>query len=201
MRALACFVFLSAFGLVAALWPAAVGAQCASVESPNSQYHGDQIHFQAGMGISGSEIQDAIAMWDSGCSGQMGNDFPGLLNGGSGGASYTVIHGGHNPDNAHCGVHVGNTITVFDSSTKSDGSRQSCGNTTQNLAHEIGHVLGLNDAPQTAQCQNHIMAWINRNNAFSRSVKPEECNKVDSKWRTSNEPSGGGGGQTTPPCV
>ena len=180
------------------IWPS--GSMCLS-ESPAGQYFGDQIQLIPGSGFDASLIDGAISMWDSGCSGQMGIDFPALQNGGSGGAAYTVTMGGINTENAHCGEHTGNTVILYTASTDAAGTRQSCGNTTMNLAHEIGHILGLDDAPQGTQCQHHIMAWINHNNAYSRSVSSEECIKVDSKWKTSHEPTGGGGGHDTPPCV
>jgi len=191
-----------AFCLIASFCPSTLSAQCASLEAPTGQYFGDQIQLIPGTGTDGSLINAAISMWDSGCSGQMGTDFPALQNGGSGGASYTVMMGGHNAESAHCGEHSGNAIIIYTSSTDAAGNRQSCGNVTMNLAHEIGHILGLNDAPQTTQCQFNIMAWINRNNGYSRSVSGEECTKVDNKWKTSTEPSGTGGiGQNPPPCI
>lgn len=72
-----------------------------------------------------------------------------------------------------------------------------------NLAHEIGHALGLGDAPVGTQCQFYIMAWINGTNTYSRSVQPEECSMVDTKWIGPGENSGGGGGNQggPPPCV
>jgi hypothetical protein len=175
-------------------------AQCSSVKNPDSTVSGVQVRYVSGSpGISDGMINSAISLWSSGCPGDMGTDFPTLVGGGSGGLTYTVFAGGHNSADADCGRFSGLTITIFASATE-NGNRRDCGNMTMNLGHEIGHSLGLADAPAGAQCQNFIMAWLTPGNLYSRSVQPEECSKVDSHWQMAGE-SQGGGVSTPPPCV
>jgi hypothetical protein len=45
------------------------------------------------------------------------------------------------------------------------------------LAHELGHVLGLLDAPDEHECRAAIMAAFNPNGP-ARSVTPMECAAV-----------------------
>ncbi len=74
-----------------------------------------------------------------------------------------------------CGVFRGNEIVLYRYSVRSNGSKRSCGDAALNLAHELGHVLGLDDAPRTLACRHHIMAKLSPNNLFRRSVKRAEC--------------------------
>lgn len=161
---------------------------------------GGQINFLAGAGVPAGLIDEAIGLWNSGCPGNVGNDFPALVNGGSGGPTYTIVMGGHNSSDGDCGRFSGSTITLFTSSTEG-GQRKDCGNLAMNLAHEFGHVLGLKDALGGNQCQFHIMSWINKDNLYSRAVQSEECSKVDGRWITPTEGGGGGGGGAGNPCV
>ena len=191
------------FGALLLFLPQSGSSQCASLKDPNSPRQGEQIHFQAGSGIDSTLIVAAIEMWQSGCPGDMGVDFPTLQSGGSGGASYTVVLEGHNGSDAHCGEFSASLIRLYTSSTDQYGNRQDCGNRTMNLAHEMGHVLGLADAPRSQNCEHNIMSWITRNNGGSRVVRSEECAQADLKWNTATELSGdrGGDGFVVRPCV
>jgi hypothetical protein len=181
------FSFLGIFMIV--LFPGLANPECSSLTNSGSTVVGDQIFLQPGSGVAPSLINGAIGQWSSGCSGSMGSDFPNLVNGSNPNApTYNVVMGGNSPDSS-CGRTQGTTITLY--TTATDGAtRFDCGSMTLNLAHEIGHVLGLADAPGATACQFHIMAGINRDNAFSRSVQGDECTQVDFKWRTSAESSG-----------
>ncbi len=53
----------------------------------------------------------------------------------------------------------------------------------QNLAHELGHVLGLNDAGDDNRCRYRIMGWVIPRKPF-RAVHPEECRSVGQRWLT-----------------
>lgn len=188
--------------LIALLAPERAQAQCSGLKNPDSSVTGSEIRYVAGSPeVSSALLNDAVQAWNTGCPGQFGEDFPTLLAGGSGGLTYTVAFGGHNSSDGDCGRFSGLTIMLFSSSTES-GQRKDCGNLTMNLAHEIGHTLGLADAPTGSQCQHHIMSWINRDNLYSRSVQPEECEKVDQRWSMPGETGGGAGGPITiTPCV
>lgn len=69
---------------------------------------------------------------------------------------------------------TGGTIRIWEQ--QSDG--QSClDNLPEIIAHEIGHVLGLANAPG---CEGYIMgppSW-----SYARSVQQEECAQFDTQW-------------------
>jgi hypothetical protein len=72
-----------------------------------------------------------------------------------------------------------------------------------NLAHEIGHLLGLPDASMTSSCTNFIMAELkgDGSNRTTRSVHGEECSDADTLWTTAYERDQhdpGEGGQCEP---
>lgn len=151
-----------------------------------------------GFGISGSDISAAIGMW--GTCASFGSGFPGLLLNGSGtyDISVQLIPGRRPSPTGGCGyldpqigsngAIIGGTIFVYEALY--DGT--SCGPTrAEVIAHELGHVLGLNDTT----CSGHIMSGNNLQ-AGSRVVWGEECSRVDQQWDTPNEPpppSGGSG--------
>lgn len=176
-------------------------AQCSSLKNPGSQLYATQVNIRAGSDGAATLIDGAIRMWSSGCQDAMGQDFPNLLNGGSGGIVVTVTQGSHNSADRECGRFQSNQIVLYTTATY-NGRRIDCGNQTMNLAHEIGHLLGLTDAPESASCQNHIMAWLNNNNLQTRAVREEECGKVDARWQMPTEPTGGDQGGLQPrPCI
>ena len=57
-----------------------------------------------------------------------------------------------------------------------------CGALGQNLMHELGHALGLADAPPS--CDSFAMAKLNPRNVFHRRVRPVECQLVEARWRS-----------------
>ena len=60
----------------------------------------------------------------------------------------------------------------------------------ENLAHELGHVLGLGDAATSRGCHLRIMSPIHEardKNLAGRSVHPEECLAVSYHWLTWDE--------------
>jgi hypothetical protein len=190
--------FLSGAILVAL--PGAILADCASLNSDTTVV-GANLYFQPGPGVDPSLIDGAIGAWTTGCGSVVGSGFPSLNNGSNATQpTYTVVLGGANSSGPACGRTSGTTITLY--SSASDGLTSfDCGSMTQNLSHEIGHTLGLADAPTGSPCQFFIMAPVNRANAFSRSVQDAECMKADFKWRTPHEGGSGNGGENQRPCV
>lgn len=153
--------------------------------------------------FSPSELGTAVAYW-SGCGG--GTDSPSLQVGGSGGVPVSVTRVAGSSPTGRCGradVHIGATshrvvavdITIY--THQNNGS--TCNPLTDEIAHELGHALGLADADSSA-CRQHIMGF--RDSGTTRSVGAEDCDQVDQNWALPGEPtSGGGAGGGGTPCV
>ena len=83
-----------------------------------------------------------------------------------------------------CASIRGHEITLHARARKPSGQVLSCGNLAQNLAHELGHFLGLNHASKAAHCRFDIMATIKPRNVSRRRVTAAECRAVDRQWQT-----------------
>ena len=123
----------------------------------------------------------AIGYWES-CAGY-GETFPRLVEGSSGTSVVNVRFVRGKSVGRHCGTFHGRTITLYASATAANSKPISCGSLEQNLAHEIGHVLGLDDV-ESPSCRRRIMSMIDPDTARSRRVHPEECALVGRKWLT-----------------
>ena len=152
-------------------------------------------------GFSISDLNAATAYWSK-CGG--GTDIPRMEVGGTGGIPVDVILIAGSSPTGRCGVsevQVGATTGRVVSATIKIYTKQNNGTSCQPLsdeiAHELGHVLGLADA-DSAACKQHIMGF--RDPGTLRSVGPEDCDQVDQNWTLPGESSGGGGGGGTP-CV
>ena len=59
---------------------------------------------------------------------------------------------------------------------------------TDTLAHELGHVYGLDNAPSDPTCLGHIMG--SRTPGGTRTVLADDCEVAQEKWLTPTEPEG-----------
>lgn len=84
---------------------------------------------------------------------------------------------------AQCGVFHGRSIDLYRFAVDTKDAIRSCGDPALVLAHELGHVLGLDDV-STDRCPNHIMSWIDSMNLDRRAVQPVECEIAAAGWRT-----------------
>lgn len=66
-------------------------------------------------------------------------------------------------------------IVLFTEFEDAQGNRSDCGDMTNNLAHEIGHYLGL-DHLINASCENHLMYWKHDGN---EALRASECQAAD----------------------
>lgn len=87
---------------------------------------------------------------------------------------------------AICGELRGREIVLYAFARLPNGAVVRCEPVAETLAHELGHVLGLLDAPNDASCSEHIMAAIPIH-GDRRSVSTGECDAVDARWRTASE--------------
>jgi hypothetical protein len=89
-----------------------------------------------------------------------------------------------NSGNQRCGIFRGRTIVLYVSALTSSGEVRSCGSMALNLAHELGHALGLGDSDDVAACDGTIMADLSSRNIFRRAVSAEECRLAGRRWLT-----------------
>lgn len=140
--------------------------------------------------VDAGTMGKAIGDWQSSCT-QYGTGFPTLVPNGKGGFPVTVtLHPGSSANtNGRCGVTtiayqngkiVSATINLW--TQQLNGSP--CSPAYDNLAHEIGHLLGEADAP--AGCNGHIMGAPTFAGS-PRTVFPDDCSDVDSLWMTPKE--------------
>jgi hypothetical protein len=134
-------------------------------------------------GLDAETARAALAMWGS-C-GAYGGGFPEIrLEPGSGrviSARLLPISG-----KAICGELRGREIVLYAFTRLRNGAVVRCEPVAETLAHELGHVLGLLDAPADAECSEHIMAALPIH-GDRRTVAAGECEAVDARWRTAAE--------------
>jgi len=95
-----------------------------------------------------------------------------------------------------CGTFAGDEIVLYSHARDGRGRpARSCGGPprlAETLAHELGHVLGLDDQYAT-RCAGYIMnqLWLTRSGApLERRVRPEECAAADTGFLTAAERGG-----------
>lgn len=134
-------------------------------------------------GIAARTARSAIAMWGS-C-GRAGAGFP-LFALDPPGTRVLTVRRAPTSGRAICGELRGSEIVLYAFALGAAGVVR-CEGEAQTLAHELGHVLGLADAPVGAGCAGHIMAANPGPGGRSRAVRAEECGAVDQRWRTPRE--------------
>jgi hypothetical protein len=89
-----------------------------------------------------------------------------------------------------CGTFQGMSIVLHRGTLDLRGRPRFCGAVAANLAHEIGHVLGLDDDPGFHADVGPTGVMTSTTAAIAgppRSVTPRECVAVDRRWMTSLE--------------
>ena len=144
--------------------------------------------YSAGIGVlvhytvSGSVVEEAVGQWKV-CEGY-GTEFPPFLVGSNGSQTVLVRYGGRSDHPNRCGSFNGAIIHLYSSTLDDNGRLVSCGPQAELLAHELGHALGLDDAPKAKACRAHAMARIHATERNHRSVQPGECGTVGRRWVT-----------------
>ncbi len=90
------------------------------------------------------------------------------------------------PGLGQCGFFAGETITIHRLVLVDNERIDDCPPPDRILAHELGHVLGLQDV-EAPGCPTFIMSEVMGNRPFLQRVGREECRAVDRKWSTSYE--------------
>ncbi len=157
-----------------------------------SNYRTDSVFVGASIGLrydadqAGTQalLEEAVAMWQ-GCH-NYGLGFPEFLIGEAGTRTLRIEYLPEVAGDEKCGSFGQEQITIYGYQRLGD-DLYSCGDLVQNLAHELGHALGLSEAGTAQRCQLHVMAWINPDNAFRRAVQPGECMAAGQRWLTFDE--------------
>ncbi len=126
-------------------------------------------------------IRGAIQAWKQ-CE-NYGRDFPEFVADGPGDQTIRVVFKNGSSGDRRCAEFRGREVRIYRFATRASGERVSCGFRHLNLAHELGHVLGLRDIPRGQQCKG-IMTRLDEQNRFHRQVSPGECRAVGERWLT-----------------
>ena len=149
--------------------------------------NGGYVRLSESIGLIGSQkllrgaAKRAVEQW-AGCPGY-GTDFPAFRLGSEGTQTVEVTFAARGVGR-RCGSFTGRKITLFAFARDGHGRPQSCGSPADGLAHELGHVLGLRDAPDGDLCRDHIMASVDVTDRNRRRVEPEVCRAVGERWQT-----------------
>ncbi|MDX1384094.1 MAG: hypothetical protein R3190_10655, partial [Thermoanaerobaculia bacterium] len=133
-------------------------------------------------------VEAAIDYWRA-CP-NYGASFPAFVVGGNADRSVTLESADSSGDDACASFHRG-TIRLFDWAVPAGRVPERCTTPAANLAHELGHVLGLEDARTDSACADRIMAAANSRRP--RAVSSEECRLVGHRWLTRAEQRRAGG--------
>ncbi len=130
-------------------------------------------------------VSGAIEAWEQ-CS-NYSQDFPKFLDGEAGDQVLQVEYNSGSSGDDRCGEIQGRKVVLFRFAQDSKGQRVACGARDLNLAHEMGHALGLRDSSRTHVCDGGLMARLTKRNRFDRRVTAEECSLVGQRWLTFSE--------------
>jgi hypothetical protein len=160
----------------------APGPVCTVAKSVGTTLAGT-IALETDPGLPPRVVASAIALW-SACA-NYGSGFPRLV-AGTLGTRVIRVEPVSTPQGRRCGSFEASTIRLYPVALE-DGRPVPCLPPDRILAHEIGHALGLADAPARSECRDHIMAQSFEPHAPGRRVQPSECQAVGQHWLTPDE--------------
>lgn len=133
-------------------------------------------------------VDRAIQLWE-GCEGY-GEDFPRFVLRGQADRSIRARFEQGRPGDGRCASLFRGEIVLYATAHDASGRLRTCGAPGENLAHELGHVLGLGDVTKRRGCRLRIMSPLltgPSKNLAGRAVQPEECRAVSDHWWTRSE--------------
>jgi hypothetical protein len=158
--------------------PATAG-KCASQVSPGIVL-GETIGLAPEAGTPLGILERAIESWQV-CP-SYGTGFPRFVLDGARSRSVSVRFVPGSSGSRRCGSFVGSTVTLYGQALDPDGRPRLCADAGINLAHELGHVLGLKDEYDQGSCGAAIMAQSPERRRDRRQVSLEECRLVSRHW-------------------
>jgi len=169
---------------------AALAVVSASAEPPCSAAKpgallAEAIGLEADASLPAGVLDAALASW-RGCP-NAGTGFPAFAAAARGRSVVRVRYVAANSQEGRCGYFAGAEIVLFASARDRYGRAVPCGSLATNLAHELGHVLGLVDAPAISRCRQYVMSGDDSRPGRERWVQPEECVAADARWLTPAE--------------
>ncbi|MBV8199875.1 MAG: hypothetical protein JOZ15_04550, partial [Acidobacteria bacterium] len=150
------------------------------------------IGFPTSGNVTASVVADGGNMWNSGCNSSGIPTF--MTSTPPGGAGYALVNvdwnSGISPFQGRCGSFSGNVVNIYQYTINpTTGKSVDCGaeGFAQNVAHELGHFLGLAD-DFSADCGTDIMAQVD---GLSHQVSGSDCSMADSLNTTPYERNNG----------
>jgi hypothetical protein len=166
--------------------PPASQSHCVDItQQSRPPLYADSLGIVFGRDVPRKLVERAVEQWKR-CPGY-GTDFPRLLVGEPGTQTVEVSFDRAYRGGRRCGGFQGREITLYAFAVDEDGRSQFCGSRSDGLAHELGHALGLLDAPMETGCRDHAMAVIDSANRDRRQIQLEECLAVGRRWLTPYE--------------
>lgn len=168
---------------------------CSGIQQSQGVSTGDVLKITSST-FSAADLSSATAYWSGVCT-NFGSTFPSLrVNANSGiPVSVTFIDSISTIPSGACGqttptlVYPNNLLSAAHIKIWAKQSNGVICNKVDTLAHELGHLLGLKDAPSSANCMGRIMGQ--RPDGGTRSVSASDCAIADERWRTTPENSPG----------
>ncbi len=182
---LICGTSLMTAAAVVAGSPEAAKAEPACTSTQPGVLLGEAIAIVADASVPAGVLDEALAAWRTCPTAAAG--FPAFAAAEQGRSEVRVRYVAGSSQDGRCGVFAGSEIVLFRSAYDRTGRVVPCGPPAVNLAHELGHVLGLRDAPRNASCRRLIMAADDPIASGERRVRDEECVAADLHWRTPSE--------------
>jgi len=169
----------------------AAGAGCEVTPRPGRPVLlASRIRLVAAESLSPTQLEAAIDLWRA-CPGY-GLSFPSFVTEGEADFELRVEVESRIDGQGRC-AHVERArIVLYAWARDTTGFRIDCAGKPEVLAHELGHVLELDDTGLDRSCDDHLMAPLKagqlaRGSTARRRAQPVECDVAARRWRTWEE--------------